>query len=148
MIRRLSLITGLALAAAAPLAAQAYDGVFIAVSTPEFGIRIGAPMHGPRVYAPVPVFVPTPVYPPVVYAPSPVVYAPMPAMIPAVRLAYPVPVFVSRHRVVYRHAYVPPPRTVVPHGYRPHQQAYEGQHAGYRMPPGHARRHSENGRYQ
>jgi hypothetical protein len=149
MVRKFSLVAGLVLVAAVPLAAQASGGVSVAVSTPEFGFRIGGPFYGPRLYAPVPVAVPAPVYPPVVYAPPPVVYAPAPIVFPAPRVFYPAPVFVPPPRVVYRHGYVPPPRIIVPYGYRrQHEHAYEGQYAGYRIPPGHANRYSHSDRYQ
>ena len=81
MFKRL-LFAGFAAAAIAPLAAQANGPVSVSVSTPQFGIRIGAPFFGPPVmpvYAPFPVYAP-PVYSPPVYAPPvyapPVVYAP------------------------------------------------------------------------
>jgi hypothetical protein len=136
MVRKFSLVAGLVLVAALPLAAHASGGVSVAVSTPEFGFRIGGPLYGPRLYAPIPVVVPAPVYPPVVYAPPPVAYAPAPVVIPP-------------PRVVYRHGYLPPPRIVVPYGYRrQHEHAYEGRYAGYRIPPGHANRYAQADRYQ
>ena len=80
MFKRL-LFAGLAVAAIAPLAAQANGPVSVSVSTPQFGIRIGAPIFGPPVvpvYAPFPVYSPPvyspPIYAPPVYAPPPVVY--------------------------------------------------------------------------
>ena len=149
MVRKFSLVAGLVLMAAAPLAAQAYGGVSVAVSTPEFGFRIGGPVYGPRLYAPTPVVVPAPMYPPVVYAPPPVVYAPAPVVIPAPRAFYPAPAFVPPPRVVYRHGYMPPPRIAVPYGYRrQHEHAYDDRYASYRIPPGHAKRYSQTDRYQ
>ncbi len=73
----------LALAAMAPWSASQANGVAVSVSTPEFGIRIGAP-HFPvfqplPVYRPVPVYQPVPVYyPRVRYVPPPVIYVPPP----------------------------------------------------------------------
>jgi hypothetical protein len=63
----------LVIAAMAPWSASKANGVSVRVSTPDFGIRIGAPHHPG--YYPGPVYVP----PPVVYArpryiPPPVVY--------------------------------------------------------------------------
>jgi hypothetical protein len=143
MSKRLFLVVGLVFATAAPLAAHAYGGVTVAVSTPEFGFRIGAPPYRPY-YAPAPVYLPTPVYPSVVYAPPPVVYAAAPVLIPAPRLVYPAPVMVAP-RVVYPRAYLPAPRVVVPHD--DHYYGYR-QQTGYWVPPGHAKRHSQNVRYQ
>ena len=72
-------LSALMLAAIAPWSASHANGVSVNVSTPEFGIRIGAP-HFP-VFHPVPVYRPVPVYPPVpVYYPRPYRYAP-PAVI-------------------------------------------------------------------
>ena len=71
--------SALMLAAMAPWSASHANGVSVRVSTPEFGIRIGAP-HFP-VFQPVPVYRPVPVYQPVpVYHPRPYRYAP-PAVI-------------------------------------------------------------------
>jgi len=134
MIKRL-LIAGFAAAALAPLAAQASGGVVVSVSTPEFGFRIGGPVYGPPVYAPLyappPIVVATPrvVYsPPGVYAP-PVVYPP--------RLVYR-PVVVAP-RVIYRRAYVPPPRVIVPYGKPSHEHDHHGQQVAYWV-SGNARR--------
>lgn len=68
------------IATIAPFAA-AHAQVAVSVSTPEFGIRIGAPAPRafyPPPYAvyPAPVYVPTPVYLPPVYAPPPRYAAP------------------------------------------------------------------------
>ncbi|HKO66939.1 MAG TPA: hypothetical protein VJU53_03960 [Burkholderiaceae bacterium] len=72
-------LSALMLAAIAPWSASHANGVSVRVSTPEFGIRIGAP-HFP-VFQPVPVYRPVPVYPSVpVYYPRPYRYAP-PAVI-------------------------------------------------------------------
>jgi hypothetical protein len=126
MMKRL-LIASFTAAAMAPLAAQAYGGVSVSVSTPEFGFHIGGPVYGSPAY--VPVYVPpppvvyAPVYaPPVVYA-RPVIYGPVPAP-----------------RVIYRRAYLPPPRVVVPYGHRPREHEHHGQQMAYWVPPGHARR--------
>ena len=70
--------------------AHAHSNVAVSVSTPEFGIRIGAP-----VYHPVPVYAPGPVY-----APAPV-YAPPPVYVPAPRVIYPAPVVVVPARGYY-----------------------------------------------
>jgi hypothetical protein len=102
-MKRTLLLGTLCAALLAPVvAAQAHANVSVAVSTPQFGIRIGAP-----VYAPVPVYAPAPVYAPVpVYAPMPV-YAPRPVVVP--RVIYPAPVVVPR--VIFpRPVYVAPPR--------------------------------------
>ena len=72
--------SALVIAAMAPWSASQASGVSVRVSTPEFGIRIGAP-HFP-VYQPVPIYQPVPVYRPIPvhyprhygYAPPPVVY--------------------------------------------------------------------------
>ncbi|HQR21228.1 MAG TPA: hypothetical protein PLE54_02155 [Burkholderiaceae bacterium] len=145
MSKRLLLLAGLTFAAAAPLAAHAYTGVSVAVSTPEFGFRIGAPWYGP-VYAP-PVAVPVPVFPTTVYAPPPVIYAPAPVVMPPPRIVYPAPVFVPAPRVVYPRAYMPP-RTVVPYGHERYEHGVRGQEAAYRMPPGQMKRYAYDGRYQ
>jgi hypothetical protein len=66
-----------------PIDEAAAQDVTIRVSTPEFGVRIGAPRHyePPVVVAPAPVYQPAVVYPPaprVIYAPAPrVIYAPV-----------------------------------------------------------------------
>jgi hypothetical protein len=71
--------SALVLAAMAPWSASHANSVSVRVSTPEFGIRIGAP-HFP-VFHPVPIYRPAPVYQPVpVYYPRPYRYAP-PAVI-------------------------------------------------------------------
>jgi hypothetical protein len=141
MIRKLSLVTGLLLAAVAPFTARAEVGVSVAVSTPQFGIRIGAPVYGPRVYAPAAVYVPPPVISPVVYSPAAVVVAPAQFVISSPRVAYPARFYVPPPRVVY----VSAPRFAVPHGHPPHPRAYPGQHAGYRVLPGPGRRASVRG---
>ena len=73
--------SALTLAAMAPWSASQANGVSIGISTPEFGIRIGAPhfphpvLHPVPVYQPLPVYRPAPVYyPRVRYAPPPVIY--------------------------------------------------------------------------
>jgi hypothetical protein len=64
-------------AAMAPWSASQANGVSVRVSTPEFGIRIGAP-HFP-IFQPVPVYQPVPIYRPRVrYVPPPVIYVPPP----------------------------------------------------------------------
>ena len=133
MFKRL-LFAGLAITAVAPLAAQA-NGVSVAVSTPQFGIRIGAPVFGPPV---IPVYAPAPVYapPPVVYVPE--VVAP-PVYVPA-------PVVVAP-RVFYPRAYYRPPVVVPYRQDRFYHYGNYGQQAVYRVPPGHAKRYSD-GRYQ
>lgn len=137
----------LAVAAAAaliPLSAQAGGGVSVAISTPDFGIRIGAPIFGPRVVpvmVPAPVVVPAPVMmPPPVVVPAPVylprprvIHAPVvvaPVVVPRYRWSRPV---VVAPRVVHgpvvvhpRHGWTPPPRVApLPHrgydGYARHQ---------------------------
>lgn len=66
--------SALVIAAMAPWSASQANSVSVRVSTPEFGIRIGAP-HFPRaVYQPVPVHYPRHYG----YAPPPVVYTPPP----------------------------------------------------------------------
>lgn len=137
----------LAMAAAAalmPLSAQAGGNVSVAVSTPDFGFRIGAPIFGPRV---VPVMVPAPVmvhapvvmpapvfYPPPRFIHAPVVVAPV--VVPRHRWSRPV---VVAPRVIHapvgvhpRHVWTPPPR-FVPLPYRGH---------GHGHGNGHARRHA------
>ena len=151
MFKRL-LIAGFAAAAIAPLAAQANGPVSVSVSTPQFGIRIGAPFFGPPVvpvYAPFPVYAPPvyspPVYAPPVYAPPPVVYAP-PVYVQRPRYYVPAPVVVAP-RVVYPRPYYPP-RVVTPYdGDRYHHYGSYGQQATYRMPPGHAKRYTQEARY-
>jgi hypothetical protein len=73
--------------------AQAHGGgVSVAVSTPEFGIRIGAPVYRPApVYAPVPVYAPAPVY-----LPPPRVVYPVPVYVPPQRVVVPAPVYYGR----------------------------------------------------
>lgn len=67
----------LMLAAMAPWSASKAHGVSVRVSTPEFGIRIGAPY--PPAYYPAPV-----------YAPPPIVYRPVPRyVVPAPVVGYP-----------------------------------------------------------
>jgi hypothetical protein len=156
MFKRL-LFAGLAVAAIAPVAAQA-NGVSVAVSTPQFGIRIGAPVFGPPVipvYAPVPVYAPAPIYAPApVYAPAPL-YAPPPVVyVPrfvAPRVYVPAPVMVAP-RVVYPRNYYRPP-VVVPydqnryHHYGPDNSYNRYSQQAAFVPPGHAKRYS-GGRYQ
>ena len=91
-------LSALVLAALAPWSASKANGVSVSVSTPEFGIRIGAPPWPHRIFQPAPVYRPAPVYAPVpVYYPRPYRYAP-PAVI-----------------------YTPPPRWgYAPGGYRGH----------------------------
>jgi hypothetical protein len=149
MTKRL-LVATLTLAALAPLAAHAHGGIAVSVQTPEFGIRIGAPVFRP--YAPLPVYAPVPVFAPApVYAPYPAaVYAPAPVLVAPPRVVYGPPIIVAP-RVVYPRGYLPPPRVVVPYGgdfrsdfrVRPYDA-----HDGYRIPPGHANRYSPYGHYQ
>ena len=74
--------SALVLAAMAPWSASQANGVSVRVSTPEFGIRIGAP-HFP-VFQPVPVYQPGAVYQPYRFTrafamwPPPVIYVPPP----------------------------------------------------------------------
>jgi hypothetical protein len=148
MFKRL-LFAGLAVAAIAPVAAQA-NGVSVAVSTPQFGIRIGAPVFGPPVvpvYAPVPLYTPAPVYAPApFYAPPPVVYVPR-IVAPPVYLPARV---VGAPRVVYPRNYYRPP-VVVPydqnryHHYGPDNSYNRYSQQAAFVPPGHAKRYS-NGR--
>ena len=94
--------SALMLAAMAPWSASHANGVSVRVSTPEFGIRIGAP-HFP-VFQPVPVYRPVPVYQPVpVYHPRPYRYAP-PAVIytPPPRWGYGYSGY-GRHRHHWQH---------------------------------------------
>jgi len=93
-------------AASLPLSAHA-QSVSVRVDTPEFGIRIGAPIgHGPVAVYPAPVY-PAPIYPAPVYAP-PVVIAPRPV--------YPVPVYAPPPRVIVLPSpfYAPAPRIGYP----------------------------------
>ena len=151
MFKRL-LFAGLAVAAIAPLAAQANGPVSVSVSTPQFGIRIGAPIFGPPVvpvYAPLPVYSPPvyspPIYAPPVYAPPPVVYGP-PVYMPRPRYIVPAPVVVAP-RVVYPRPYYPP-RVVTPYdGDRYHHYGSYGQQAVYSVPPGHVKRYTKEARY-
>lgn len=116
----LAFLSATAIAAAAallPISVQAHGGVSVAISTPEFGIRIGAPVFGPRVIA-APVMVPAPVYmPPAVFVPPPrVVHVPVVVApsVPHHRWHRPVvvaPRIVYRPIVVHpRHGWTPPPR--------------------------------------
>ena len=68
--------SALVIAAMAPWSASQASGVSVRVSTPEFGIRIGAPHFPGPVYQPVPVYRPVPVHYPrqYGYAPPAVVY--------------------------------------------------------------------------
>jgi len=114
-------------AALAPLAAHAGGGVSVAISTPDFGIRIGAPMFGviAPVVVPAPVVVAAPVVvpAPVVVARPRVVHAPVvvaqPVVVPRHVWTRPVvvaPRVVRAPVVVHpRHGWTPPPRVVVPH---------------------------------
>lgn len=133
------LVALFAAATLAPIgAAQAGGGVFVSVSTPEFGFRIGAPVYSPPVYAPV--YVP-PVYVPPVYIPPmpmPRVYAPPVVVVPPPRVIYQ-PVVVSP-RVAYRPVYAPRPRFDHRHFDAPYEQQ-----AAYRVPPGHGRGHRGHG---
>jgi len=72
--------SALVMAAMAPWSASQANNVSVRVSTPEFGIRIGAPHFPLPVYQPVPVYQPMPVHYPrhYRYAPRPVVYVPPP----------------------------------------------------------------------
>lgn len=146
MKKRFLLLAGLAFAAVAPLAAHAHGGVSVAISTPEFGFRLGSPFYGP-VFAPPAVVVPTPVYAPPVFVPPPVVYAP-PVVVPAPRIIYRAPVVVAPPRVVYPRGHVPPPRVVVPYGRDHHGHGQYTHEAAYRLPPGQAKRYAYNGHYQ
>ena len=126
------LVAAFAVAALAPLAAQAGGGVTVSVSTPEFGFRIGAPFYGAPVFAPVPVYAPPPVFiPPPVFVPQQVIVVPA-------RAIHRAPVIVAPRRVTYAPVFVPPPR------YRDRQW----QQASYRVPPGHAKHYNGKGRYQ
>ena len=115
----------LALAAAAALAPAAAHagGVSVAISTPEFGIRIGAPVFGPRVIAPVMVPAPVIVAPPRHIVHAPVVVAPV--VVPQPVWVRPVVVAPRVHGPVVvhpRHGWTPPPRVIVRdhrgHGHR------------------------------
>jgi hypothetical protein len=95
----------LVVAALAPWSASQASNVSVGVSTPEFGIRIGAP-YLPPVFAPVPQ--PVPVYyprpygyvppPVVVYAPPPRVYGPPPECVEVRRIPNPRKIFARAHR--------------------------------------------------
>ncbi len=117
MNSRLVIVTAAALVAGAlvaPFGAARAQEVSVRISTPEFGIRIGAPYPAP-VYAPV---YPAPVYSPPVYTPP--VYSP-PVVVAPAPVYYPTP----------RYVVVSPPRVVVagPVVYR----------SPWFVPPGHAR---------
>jgi len=127
-MKRTILLGTLMAALLAPFAiAHAHSNVAVSVSTPEFGIRIGAP-----VYQPVPVYAPAPVYvpPPAVYVPAPRVIYPAPVVVPAPRYVVPAPVYYARPGVWVA------PR---PYGYRywDHRRDerrdhdHHGQRAGY-----------------
>ncbi|MGH6609511.1 MAG: hypothetical protein ACRECQ_04560 [Burkholderiaceae bacterium] len=77
-------------AAMAPWSAAKANGVSVRVSTPEFGIRIGAP-HRPAYY-PVPV-----------YGPPPVVYAPRPRYVVPPPVIYRPPYYYTGGRGYHRH---------------------------------------------
>jgi hypothetical protein len=94
-MKRTLLIGSVLAALLVPFAAAQAHGVAVSVNTPEFGIRIGAPVYRPVV----PVYAP----PPVVYAPPRVVYAPPPVVYAPPRVFYAPP------RVVYVPAYTPYP---------------------------------------
>jgi hypothetical protein len=96
----------------APFAmAEAHSNVSVTFSTPDIGIRIGAPMYPAMpVYAPPPVYLPAPVYAPVpVYAPPPRVIYQAPVVVVPARRAIPAPVYYGRPG-----AWVAP----APYGYR------------------------------
>ncbi len=145
MKKRLFVAT-LAIAALAPLgAAHANGGVVVSVSTPQFGFRIGAPIFGPPVYAPV--YVPPPVIvAPPVFMPAPV-YGPPVVMVPRPRVIHQAPIAFAPRPVFYEPAFVPRPRVFHPHVA---PQPYYGapvQQAGYRVPPGLAK-HYKRKHYQ
>jgi hypothetical protein len=77
--------SALVIAALAPWSVSQASGVSVRVSTPEFGIRIGAPHRPPPIYYPVPVHEPR-YYG---YAPPPVVYIPPPRYIAPPVYGYP-----------------------------------------------------------
>ena len=146
MKKRLLVLAGLAFATVAPMAAHAHGGVSVAISTPEFGFRLGAPSYGPVFPLPA-VVVPAPVYGPPVFMPPPVVYAP-PILVPFPRVIYRAPVVVAPPRVVYRHPHVPAPRVVVPYGQDRHGHEHYARTAAYRIPTGQARRYADDGHFQ
>jgi hypothetical protein len=118
-MKRTILLGALAAALIVPFAAaRAHSNVSVSVSTPEFGIRIGAPVYRPvPVVVPAPVYAPAPVYvpPPVYVAPRPVYVAPRPVYV-APRVVYPAPVVVVPPRVVGH--YGPGVRVAPRHGHR------------------------------
>ena len=136
----LAVLAVAAAAALVPFTAQAGGGVSVAISTADFGIRIGAPIFGPRVIAPVVVPAPVMVPAPVVVARPRVVHAPVvvaqPVVVPRHVWARPVvvaPRVVRAPVVVHpRHGWTPPPRVVVPH--------HRGHGNGHR--DGHVKRYS------
>lgn len=113
-------LSALLLAAMAPWSASKANSVSVRVSTPEFGIRIGAPHFPHPVFQPVPVYRPVPVYQPVpVYYPGPYRYGP-PAVI-----------------------YAPPPRWGYGHaGYRGHNH-YQWRHGHGSDHRGHGNDHND-----
>ena len=115
----------LVLAAMAPWSASKANGVSVSVSTPEFGIRIGAPHWPHRIFQPVPVYRPAPVYAPVpVYYPRPYRYAP-PAVI-----------------------YTPPPRWGYVHGgYRGYNNHHDWRHRHGSSHRGHGHDRHDNDRH-
>lgn len=131
-MKRTVLLGTLIAALLAPFAiAHAHSNVAVSVSTPEFGIRIGAPVYQPvPVYAPAPVYIPAPVYapPPTVYVPAPRVIYRAPIVVPAPRYIVPAPVYYGRPGVRVA------PR---PYGYRywdhrrEERRDHNGQRAGY-----------------
>jgi hypothetical protein len=99
-------VSALVVAAMVPWSVSQAHGVSVGISTPEFGIRIGAP-HYP-VYHPAPVYVP----PPVVYVPPPRYVVPPP------RVIYGVPYYYPRYGHYHRH----------PHYWRHHHSHHRGHH--------------------
>lgn len=108
-MKRTLLIGSLLAAALLPVAAANAHGVSVSVNTPDFGIRIGAP-----IYRPVPVYAP----PPVVYAPAPVFYTPPP------RVIYAPPRVVYRPYPYYAGVRVAP----VPYGHWKHKHRDSHRH--------------------
>jgi hypothetical protein len=134
-MKRTALLAALLATALLPFTA-ARAQVSVSINTPDFGIRVGPPLHRPvypvPVYMPAPhVVVPAPVYlPPPVYLPSPV-YLPPPVYAPPPR-------------------YVPPPvvRTVVvPTVVYPHYPAYAGSRVAYGHPKHWKHKHRRGHRY-